>query len=314
MSFVLQKYFAFRDESPPERGQQIARYLLVLLFNVCANAGMVFVLVEYLHTGPLIGIVISNAVIAVWNFFIYKKIIFASRSVAQPTPLAAVVSLGDVSVVIPCRNEADSLAAVLAAMPAGLREVIVVDNNSTDGTARIAAANGARVVSESRQGYGAAVRRGCADARADIVAVLDGDGQHPPEALPGMLKMLVGSNLDFISASRFPLAPEAPMSIMRRTGNWGLTLAANVLFGISLTDSQSGMVLFKRNLLARIEPESDDVPFVQELKIRAARDKTIRFAEYTIPCRPRTGGQSKVFPIRHGIKLLAALLVLRMRK
>ena len=77
-----------------------------------------------------------------------------------------------VTVVLPCLNEADALPAVLAAIPAGYR-ALVVDNNSTDDTAGVARRHGAEVVIESRPGYGSAVHAGLVAARTSIVAVLD---------------------------------------------------------------------------------------------------------------------------------------------
>lgn len=86
--------------------------------------------------------------------------------------------------VIPCRNEAGALPALLARVPEGLA-TIVVDNGSTDGTAQVAARAGARVVHEPRPGYGAAVHAGLTAARAEWVAVIDGDGSlDPAEVLP----------------------------------------------------------------------------------------------------------------------------------
>ena len=81
----------------------------------------------------------------------------------------------DPEIILPCLDEADALPVVLAALPAGW-PVLVVDNGSTDGTAEVARALGARVVSEPRRGYGAAVHAGLEAARSELVAVLDGDG------------------------------------------------------------------------------------------------------------------------------------------
>lgn len=91
-----------------------------------------------------------------------------------------------VTVVLPCLNEAESLPAVLAAVPAGYR-VVVVDNNSTDGTAEVAHAHGVEVVAEPRAGYGSAVHAGVVAATTPIVAVLDADGSMDPGALPALV-------------------------------------------------------------------------------------------------------------------------------
>ena len=91
---------------------------------------------------------------------------------------------GDPEIILPCLDEADALPVVLAALPAGW-PVLVVDNGSTDGTAAVARALGARVVTEPRRGYGAAVHAGLEAAQAELVAVLDGDGSIDPGVLPG---------------------------------------------------------------------------------------------------------------------------------
>ena len=91
---------------------------------------------------------------------------------------------GDPEIILPCLDEADALPVVLAALPAGW-PVLVVDNGSTDATAAVARALGARVVTEPRRGYGAAVHAGLEAAQAELVAVLDGDGSIDPARAAG---------------------------------------------------------------------------------------------------------------------------------
>ena len=93
---------------------------------------------------------------------------------------------GSVTVVLPCLNEAASLPGVLAAMPNGYRP-LVVDNNSTDGTAEVARRHGADVVTERRPGYGSAVHAGVEAATTSIVAVVDADGSLDPAELPALV-------------------------------------------------------------------------------------------------------------------------------
>ena len=96
---------------------------------------------------------------------------------------------GSVTVVLPCLNEAASLPGVLAAMPNGYR-ALVVDNNSTDGTAEVARRHGAEVVTERRPGYGSAVHAGVVAATTPIVAVVDADGSLDPAELPALVDEL----------------------------------------------------------------------------------------------------------------------------
>src|SRR5258707_14649953 len=91
----------------------------------------------------------------------------------------------DVTVVLPCLNEAASLPGVLAAMPTGY-QALVVDNNSTDGTAEVARRHGAEVVAEQRPGYGSAVHAGVVAATTPIVAGIDADGSLDARRLPAV--------------------------------------------------------------------------------------------------------------------------------
>lgn len=97
--------------------------------------------------------------------------------------------MADVTVVLPCLNEAESLPGVLAAIPEGYR-ALVVDNNSTDATAAVARRHGAQVIAEPRPGYGSAVHAGVVAATTPVVAVLDADGSLDPGDLPVLVAEL----------------------------------------------------------------------------------------------------------------------------
>ncbi len=215
-----------------------------------------------------------------------------------------------ISVVIPCYNEEASIGVVLDSLPAGGGEVIVVDNNCTDRTAAIATAAGARVVRETTPGYGAALQAGFRAARGDIIVTLDGDGQYPANLIPELVRELDTSGLDFISASRFPLSDRQALTAMGVFGNRVLTVATNLLFGLRLADSQSGMWIFKRSVLDRINLESNNMPLSEEIKIRVATHPALKFAERHIPYHPRLG-TSKLVPLKHGLMNLWFLVHLR---
>src|SRR5882757_9379150 len=109
----------------------------------------------------------------------------------------------DVTVVLPCLNEAASLPGVLAAMPNGY-QALVVDNNSTDATAEVAQRHGAEVVAESRPGYGSAVHAGVVAATTPIVAVIDADGSLDAGDLPALVDEL-GRGADMAIGRRRPV-------------------------------------------------------------------------------------------------------------
>jgi hypothetical protein len=188
-----------------------------------------------------------------------------------------------ISVVIPCYNEAAGIRAVLGAVPDYVDEIVVVDNNSTDGTGELARTLGARVVTERRQGYGAAYKAGLPAAAGDVVATLDGDNTYPAGEIGRLVELLEDRGLDFISASRFPLSSPRAMSRLNVLGNRALTLATRLLFGWAMRDSQSGMWVFRRRVLPRLRLTSDGMPFSEEIKIEARTVLGPRFAEVPIP-------------------------------
>lgn len=214
-----------------------------------------------------------------------------------------------ISIVIPCHNEEQGIQKVVPVLPKDA-EIVVIDNNCTDRTAIVAKQLGAYVVKESRPGYGSAIKRGFSEVKGDIIVVLDGDGQYPGGKIPEVVKFLQQNNLDFVSCSRFPLNDKKALSFTRRLGNYLLTIAANVLFCLRLKDSQSGMWVFKRSVLSEIELESNSMSFSEEIKIRVAKHKGLRFSEFHIDYAPRVG-ESSLFPIKHGWQNLVYLFKLR---
>jgi glycosyltransferase involved in cell wall biosynthesis len=112
----------------------------------------------------------------------------------------------DVEIVLPCLDEAAALPSVLAKLPPGW-PVLVVDNGSTDDTAAVARDWGARVVVEPRRGYGAAVHAGLRHARADLVAVLDGDGSLDAAMLPPLADAVRAGRADLAVGRRVPTGP-----------------------------------------------------------------------------------------------------------
>jgi hypothetical protein len=193
-----------------------------------------------------------------------------------------------IGVVIPCYNEETGVREVIGRIPVEVDEIVVVDNNSTDGTAAVAASLGARVVPERTPGYGAAYKAGLRAVRSDLVVTMDGDGTYPPEEIPRLAGILVDRDLDFLSTSRFPLADPRAMGPTNRFGNGVLTLMCGLLFGRRLRDSQSGMWVFRRAALERLRLTSDGMAFSQEIKLEAL-SRGLRFAEEHIPYGVRSG-------------------------
>lgn len=217
-----------------------------------------------------------------------------------------------ISLIIPCYNEEEGLPYVLEKVPDLVDETVIVDNNSTDLTVSIGEQFGAKVFREQQQGYGYAYHKGMAEATGDIFVTMDGDGTYPPEEIPRLLEILLRDELDFISACRFPLVNRKNMDPVSKFGNWVLTLVTRILFGVGLRDSQSGMWVFRREVLDRIRLESNGMAFSEEIKIEAIRRK-LKFREVHIPYHLRYG-KKKIKKFRDGIKNLWFLVRLRFRR
>lgn len=215
-----------------------------------------------------------------------------------------------VSVIIPCHNEEQSIGGVVDGARQCADEIIVVDNNSTDATSSVAQTHGARVVIESMPGYGAALLCGFRAARGDIIVTLDGDGQYPTEKISELTRLLLDNNLDFITASRFPLEHARAMPRVRQLGNAFLTFATNMLFGLHVRDSQSGMWVFRRSALPLIQLESRGMALSEEIKIRFFLHPRVKCAEYHIPYYERTGS-SKLSIVSDGLGNVRYLFALR---
>lgn len=217
------------------------------------------------------------------------------------------------TVVIPCYNEREGLLKILNDIPPELDEVLVVDNNSNDDSGSIAQRNGARVVFEARRGYGRAYKTGLQCARGDIICTMDGDGSYNINDALRLARYLLEENLDFVSGSRFPLADWGAMHLKNFLGNIILTAAMAVLFGLKVNDSQSGMWVLRRGVLEQINPQSDGMPFSEEIKLEAFLNSKLKCAEIHIGYVTRMG-KVKLNAWRDGWRNLIFLIGKRIRK
>lgn len=191
--------------------------------------------------------------------------------------------------VIPCRDEADALPEVLAALPAGYH-ALVVDNGSTDGTGAVALGHGATVVHEARAGYGAAVQAGIAAARTELVAVLDGDGSMDPAELPGLVELVCGGADLAVGRRRPTHAGVWPWHA--RLGNLLIARRLRRKYGLPVHDIGAMRVARRAGMLA-LGPLHQRSGYPLELLVGAARAGW-RVVERDIAYRPRAGGVSKV--------------------
>ena len=218
-----------------------------------------------------------------------------------------------ITVVLPCFNEAEGIKKVIPSLPDFIDEIIVVDNNSNDGTGTIAEELGAIVYREMKQGYGAAYKCGLSKVNTDLVVTMDGDGTYPAHAISYLIDTLEIDKLDFVSAARIPIHFAHSFNMIQRYfGNIFLTFMTWILFGVKLRDSQSGMWIFRKDVLDKISIESDGMPFSEEFKIRAFKHPSIRSREVPVQFRYVTRvGASKLNLWGDGFKNLVYLFALR---
>jgi glycosyltransferase involved in cell wall biosynthesis len=204
----------------------------------------------------------------------------------------------EVSVVIPCLNEANSLAycvdkAMKALESAGLSgEVVVADNGSTDGSIQIAEEHGARVIRVAERGYGAALRAGIAGARGPFIIMGDADDSYDFTDVPRFVEKLRQGN-DIVLGNRFRggIKPGAMPPLHKYFGNPGLTALLNTLFHARIGDGYCGMRGFTRSLYDRLDLRSSGMEFALEMVIKSAQIGA-RIAEIPIVLWPDKRGRA----------------------
>ena len=203
--------------------------------------------------------------------------------------------MNSISIVIPALNEKDGIVSTIRTIPKARLEqmgytvqILVVDNGSSDGTGGLAKQVGADVVVEQKRGYGSAFKCGFANAKGDIIATSDADATYPVESIPDLVTILESEQLDFITTNRFAYLDKSAMSTRNKMGNLVLNLTVSILFNLRLKDSQSGMWVFRKDLLNRLVLTSN-TPLSQELKIEACHFAKSRWKEVPIKYKPRSG-------------------------
>jgi len=188
-------------------------------------------------------------------------------------------------------NEEKSIGPVIDEVKKALEgrphEVLVVDTNSKDRTREIASSRGAVVIEEPRRGYGRAYKTGFEKATGDFVATLDADMTYPASEIPAFVDLLESKGLDFITTNRFARMEKGAMGLKHRLGNWVLSATARLLFRVRVKDSQSGMWVFRRQVLSGLSLESDGMAMSEEIKVEAF--KKVKAVEVPITYRARVG-------------------------
>ncbi len=217
-----------------------------------------------------------------------------------------------VSVVIPCLNEAETIAECVTSARVVLEEnglegeVIVVDNASEDGSGDIARAAGATVVFEPYRGYGSAYLAGLAAAHGDYIVMADADLTYDFREIPAFVRELE-SGAQLVVGNRLKGIQPGAMPWLSRIGNPILSGFLNVLYKTNVGDVHCGMRALRRDALPVLNLRATGMEFASEMVIRASREK-LDVREIPIELHPRVG-DSKLSPLRDGWRHLRLMLV-----
>lgn len=220
-----------------------------------------------------------------------------------------------VSIVLPCLNEEAAVAATVAEALEGLQraglpgEVVVVDNGSTDRSVERAEAAGARVISEARRGYGAALMAGVQAAHGNVVVMADADQTYDLGRVGDLLAQLT-QGADIVIGSRLlgGMANDAMPFLHRRVGTPVITRVLRLLTGIGLSDSQSGYRAFWRDTVLSLQLRAAGMEYASEMLLRAGC-AGLSVREVPSAYRVRLG-ESKLNRFSDGWRHLLMLLLL----
>ena len=229
----------------------------------------------------------------------------------KPAHAALADSAPKIAVILPCYNEGAAIARTVATFQATLpgADIYVYDNNSRDDTATVAAAAGAIVRREPRQGKGNVVRRMFADIEADIYVLADGDSTYDASAAPGMIEMLRSEDLDMVAGTRHS-PPDAQHRRGHQFGNKLFTGFLAFIFGRTFTDILTGYRVFSRRFVKTFPSLSSGFEIETEISVHALSlrmpvgEVETRYAE-----RP-DGSVSKLNTYRDGWRILKMMLAL----
>ncbi len=219
-----------------------------------------------------------------------------------------------VSVIIPCYNEAGSIAKVIKNFSKASvakqffdLDIIVVDNASTDKTASIAKKTGARVIAETKQGKGYAMRTGfrSIDPKAEYVVMIDGDDTYSPQEVYRLLEPIQSGFCDVVVGSRLggKIHGES-MDKINRGGNWLYTHLVRLIYRQNVTDVLSGYFAWKRSAIERLAPHLSATGFAIEMEMITKMSR-MGLEVYSVPISYyQRSGQSHLNPVTDGARIL----------
>lgn len=222
------------------------------------------------------------------------------------------------SIIIPCYNERETIEEVLNAVHASScrlrKEVIVVDDASTDGTAALVREDLASQVTyfvehEINRGKGAAIRSGLAAATGEVVIIQDADLEYDPNDYGLLVEPILDNNADVVYGSRFLGAgPHRVLYFWHYQGNRFLTTLSNMFTNLNLSDMETGYKVFRREVIQQLNLEQDRFGFEPEVTAKIARLPGIRIYEVGISYFGRTYAEGKKITWRDGFHAIWCIL------
>jgi glycosyltransferase involved in cell wall biosynthesis len=217
-----------------------------------------------------------------------------------------------IAVLIPCYNEELTIGEVVRDFRSEIpqAEIYVFDNNSTDRTAELARASGARVASERRQGKGFVVQSMFCQVEADVYVLVDGDGTYPPSEIHKLIQPILLGEADMVVGSRLMGASGSEFRFLNKVGNSFFLKVINLIFKVKLTDVLSGYRAFNREFVKGVPIFGGGFETEVELTIKAlARGYRIVELPVRLTSRPE-GSFSKIRIVQDGFLILNTILTL----